>query len=55
MVWGPLLVSQQVNIPDVVELVIYSWRMGVLQRVREVRTFSCSAHGGSRELEGSMS
>lgn len=55
MVWGPLLVLQQVNIPDVVVLVTYSTRIDVLQWVGEVRTFSCSAHGGSRELEGSMS
>jgi hypothetical protein len=55
MVWGLLLELQQVNTPDGDELVTYTSRMGVSQWVREVRTFSCSAHGGSRELEGSMS
>jgi hypothetical protein len=55
MVWGPLLVLQQVNIPDGVGLARRTWQRDVLPCVREVRTFSCSAHGGSRELEGSMS
>jgi hypothetical protein len=55
MVLEPLLVLQQVNTPKTVVLVFSIPRMYVLECWEEVRTFSCSAHGGSRELEGSMS